>query len=141
MMEERRLKEHNMRAGSVPGLTRLSLGQRGLLVLAVCWLPPLLSCAGPVAVGPDHFGIGIYSTQYRTVGPGVGYRHIEGVGAIVINRRLSLGYIDDHTVCAAVRGRSYIAWTPQVTFAVGREATRVGTEFVFPNDVSLERSE
>jgi len=139
-MEERRPTEHSRQTGSVPGLSRLSLGRRWLLALVVCWLPALLSCAGPVAVGPDHFGIGIYSTRYRIVGPDVGYRHIEGVGAIVINRRLSLGYTDNHTVCAAVRGRSYIARTPLVTFAVGREAAKVGTEFVFPNDVSLERS-
>jgi hypothetical protein len=110
-------------------------------VLVIGWLPTLLSCATPVVFGPDHFGIGIYTVDWRMVNSNVSYRHIEGVGAIVIDRRLSLGYIDHQSVCAGVDGRSYTARTPLVTFAVGQEAVKAGTEYVFPDSLGLERSE
>jgi len=151
-MKERRLKKHGRGTGIFPSLAwpfpgkRFACGLRHIMrcasfVLIVGWLPAFLSCATPVAVGPDHFGIGIYTVDWRMVNSDVSYRHIEGIGAIVIDRRLSLGYIDHQSVRAMLEDRSYTAWTPLVTFAVGREAVRAGTEFVFPKNLSIERSE
>ncbi|UCD00162.1 MAG: hypothetical protein JSW66_09830 [Phycisphaerales bacterium] len=132
-MKERRLKKrHSCKLHHIM--------RHASCVLVVGWLPTLLSCATPTVFGPDHLGIGIYTVDRRTVSSDVTYRHIEGIGAIMIDRRLSLGYIDHQSIWAKVEGRSYTARTPLVTFSVGQEAARAGTEFVFPNSLSIERS-
>ncbi|MHC4159070.1 MAG: hypothetical protein ACYSSO_08325 [Planctomycetota bacterium] len=99
-------------------------------ILVIGGLLQLASCATPVAVGPHHFGVGVYRVDSESVNPDVDYQQIEGVGVLVADGRLSLGYVDYQWVHARVEGRSYRARTPLVEFAVGEEAEKIGIEFL-----------
>ena len=105
----------------------------GALLLAGC-------CRTPIVVGPRHLGIGLYQVDAKSVNPDVDYYRIEGVGVLYANGRLSLGYGDHQWVHAHVDGRSYRASTPLADFAVGHEAEKAGIAFVFPDNLSSERS-
>ena len=90
----------------------------------------LTSCAGPVTIGPDRFGIGLYRTQFREANPDVTYFSVEGIGVLFAPGRVSLGYAQDELVSAKLDNRSYSVRTPLADFAVGKAAEEAAIEFV-----------
>ncbi|UCG59379.1 MAG: hypothetical protein JSU70_07675 [Phycisphaerales bacterium] len=106
----------------------------GLLLFAGCGTRPIVA-------GPCHFGVGFYQVDSKSVNPAVDHYRIQGVGALCVGRRFSLGYADHQWVHACVEGRSYRARTRLVDFAVGEEAEKAGIEFLFHENSVSERSE
>lgn len=90
----------------------------------------LSSCVTPVAIGPHHFGIGIYNQELRQINPDVNYEKVAGVGILLADGRFCLGYADCQSVYAHLEGCSYCVQTPLADFAVGKEAENIGIEFL-----------
>ncbi len=99
-------------------------------IVAFGVLLPLTSCVTPVTTGPHHFGIGIYHQELRQINPDVNYEKVEGVGILIADGRVSLGYADYQVVYARLDGCSYRVQTPLADFAVGKEAENIGIEFL-----------
>jgi len=101
----------------------------------------LTSCAGPVTIGPDRFGIGLYRTQFRAANPDVTYFSVEGIGVLFAPGRVSLGYAQDEMVSARLDNRSYSVRTPLADFAVGKAAEEAAIEFVVSNNPRFTKGE
>lgn len=101
-------------------------------------LLPLTSC---VTAGRRHFGVGVYRVDSEPLNPDVDYQQIEGIGVLIADGQLSLGYVDYQRVYAQMKDRSYYVCTPLVDFAVGEEAEKIGIELIFGNNVNFERNE
>ncbi len=120
--------------------------RRTRLVVALVLVPAfasvcLTSCAGPVAFGPDRFGIGLYRTQSHNINPDVTYLSIEGIGLLFTPGRVSLGYAQDDLVAGRLDNRNYLVRTPLADFAVGEAAQDAAIESVFPDGPHLEKGE
>lgn len=114
---------------------------RTIMLLTASSFMLLGSCATPITIGPDHFGIGLYQAHSCKINPDVSYRKIEGIGLLFTPGRASLGYADDELVSASLDTCSYSVSTPLVDFAVGKAAENACIEFVFPNNPKSTKGE
>jgi len=91
----------------------------------------LPGCGTPITISDDHFGLGFFRLQRENLNEHVQYRHIEGLGLLLIDGRVILGYANLKRVLANLNGSSFHVTTPLGEIAVGAEAERLALDPYF----------